>query len=171
MNARINEMEEALRRDPHRDEFARLHKHYGRVDKERHQLREEVRQTELDPAKAREQLLAKAREDNARLLELTDTLKEVQDDIDRKKQVANDLAVDMEERRGEAGDKHKYEVLYQRDEEMTAFIDAFPETKAEQLREQSNTQANIVALLEHISKNMERQVRVLAYAHAGAGLF
>jgi len=48
-------------------------------------------------------------------------------------------------------------VLYQRDKEMTEFIDAFDETKAHAVADQKHTQQQIVALLEHISKGLERQ--------------
>ncbi len=37
--------------------------------------------------------------------------------------------MDLEERKDESGDSQKYEKLYQRDREMTEFIESFPTTK------------------------------------------
>ena len=72
-------------------------------------------------------------------------------------QTLQDLAQDMEERKGQAGNTKKYEVLYKRDKEMTEFIDAFDSTRTAALNGQKHAQDQIVALLEHISKGLERQ--------------
>lgn len=157
LNREIAEVEEQLRRDPYRDEYGRLEKQLGRVERERAQLEEEAAQTSLDPAEAREKMLARAREDNQRLVTLTDRLKDVQEEVARKRKVASDLSLDLEERKGEAGDTKKYEVLYQRDQEMTEFIEAFPETREAAVREQKAAQEKITALLTHISTDLERQ--------------
>ena len=157
MNFDIDEVEQQLRRDPYRDEYARLEKMLGRVERERGELEEEAAQTSLDPAEARERLLAKAREDNQRLMDMAERLEGMQDAIARKRQTLQDLEQDMEERKGEAGDTKKYEVLYKRDKEMTEFIDNFDATRTRAAQEQSHAQDQIVALLEHISKGLERQ--------------
>lgn len=157
LNADIDEVEQQLRRDPYRDEYARLEKMLTRVEREREQLEEEAAQTSLDPAEARAKLLEKAREDNARLVQLAERLQDVQDTISRRRSTLQDLAQDMEERKGEAGDTKKYEVLYQRDREMTEFIENFEETKTRAQQEQEHAQGQVVALLEHISKGLERQ--------------
>jgi hypothetical protein len=44
-------------------------------------------------------------------------------------QAAAELTAEIEGRRGEAGDANKYEVLFKRDQEMTEFIDRFPDMR------------------------------------------
>lgn len=87
LNMDIDEVEQQLRRDPYRDEYARMEKMLGRVERERAELEEEAAQTSLDPEEARAKLLAKARDDNNRLMQLGERLSEVQDTIARKRTV------------------------------------------------------------------------------------
>jgi hypothetical protein len=49
----------------------------------------------------------------------------------------------------------KYDLLVKRDQDMTAFIDSFPATRAGILAEQQTAQDTIVLLLEDISKGLE----------------
>jgi len=92
INADIEDAENELRRDPYRDDYARLEKMLLRVEHERDELEEEAKQTSLDPAEARERLLAKAKQDNARLMQLGQRLQEVQDTVVRKRNVRSSLA-------------------------------------------------------------------------------
>lgn len=48
-------------------------------------------------------------------------------------QAIGELTGDIEERRGEAGDSAKYELLFRRDQEMTEFIDRFEELKRKEV--------------------------------------
>ena len=53
------------------------------------------------------------------------------------------------------GDAAKYELLVKRDQEMTAFMDKFEETRNNVLSEQKTAKDMIVALLESVSKGIE----------------
>lgn len=46
-------------------------------------------------------------------------------------QAIADLDMDLDERRDESGESQKFEKLYQRDQEMTEFIESFPAQKAQ----------------------------------------
>jgi hypothetical protein len=72
-------------------------------------------------------------------------------------QAVADLDMDLDERRDESGESQKVEKLYQRDAEMTEFIDSFPKQREAALEEKRRLQHTIVALLEHISAELERQ--------------
>lgn len=157
LNQEIEDAETELRRDPYRDDYARLEKMLARVERERTELDAEAKETSLDPAEARERLLARAREDNARLMDLSSQLERTTATVAEKRSVLADLEQDLEERKGDSGDSKKYEVLYQRDKEMTEFIESFDSTKARAVEEQKQAQRQITALLEHISKGLERQ--------------
>ncbi|RYG52598.1 hypothetical protein EON66_09615 [archaeon] len=69
----------------------------------------------------------------------------------------SDITTDIEERRNEASDGAKYELLLKRDQEMTEFIDRFGELHEKEVAEQKRMHNTVVALLEHISEGMERE--------------
>jgi hypothetical protein len=137
--------------------------------RERSSLEEEMGATRLDPAEARERLLAKVKEDNARIQALDAQLRAANEELGKKKkargrgqglgpgwgwaarwgkgagctptrhpphasQISAELTTDLEERRGEAGDAAKYDLLFKRDQEMTEFIDRFHEMRDKEVR-------------------------------------
>ena len=63
----------------------------------------------------------------------------------------------LQQRKSDEGTHQKYEVLFQRDQEMTQFIENYAETEAKGLQEQKETQQVIVQLLEAMSKDLGRQ--------------
>lgn len=69
------------------------------------------------------------------------------------KQIA-EMDVDISERKSEGSDQQKYEVLLNKDQEMTAFIEGCDATKAEELAKTKEKQQSIVQLLENISKSL-----------------
>jgi intraflagellar transport protein 74 len=165
-NAEIENAEEVLRRDRSRDEYAVLEKRVAALVREKAGLEVEMETTRLDPASAREKLLAKVREDNARLQALDRQRKDVDEANEAKRRVVADLAADIEERKGEAGDSAKYEQLFKRDQEMTEFNDRFPDAKAREIAEARALGDAIVALLEHISEGVEREGAMPSVAQA-----
>jgi len=157
VNAAIESAEEALRRDRSRDEHAALGRRVAALARERASLAGELEATRLDPAAAREALLGRVREDNARLAALDRQLAAAEDANAERRRAVAELAAEIEERRGEAGDSAKYEALFKRDQEMTEFIDRFPDTRAREAAEQRAAGDRIVALLEHIAEGVARE--------------
>lgn len=70
--------------------------------------------TRLDPAEARDKLLGKVKEDNARIQTIDRALKLAEDDNASKRRAIQEASAEIEERRGEAGDSSKYEMLFKR---------------------------------------------------------
>eukprot|EP00947_MAST-08B_sp_MAST-8B-sp1_P001371 g1371.t1 len=157
MDHRIRTHEAALKDDRYRDEYHLLQKQLRRLQAERETLEVEASASQLDPAAAREKLLAKVKEDNAKIGDLDRRIKAQADENDRLRRTGQDLNHDLQERKGDSSDSQKYEVLFQRDQEMTSFIEKFEETKQADLAEQANVEKMVVALLEHMSKNAERE--------------
>jgi len=62
--------------------------------------------------------------------------------------------MDIEENQGERN--QKYKELKKREESMQEFMDTFEETKAQDLERISQTESNIVTILEHMSRNLAR---------------
>jgi hypothetical protein len=72
--------------------------------------------TRLDPAEARDKLLARVKEDNARIQVIDRALKLAEEDNAARRKAIQEATAEIEERRGEAGDSSKYEMLFKRGE-------------------------------------------------------
>ena len=129
-------------------------------------MQEELASSKLDPAAAREKLLARVKTDNARMQSLDRELKAAEETVALKKAAIAGLDKEAEERRGEAGDASKYEALFKKDAEMTEFIDAFPEAAAKEAAEQRRLGDAVVALLERISEGFVRATALPSRAAA-----
>lgn len=156
-NLRISHAEEELGRDRWREEGQRLEKQIGRLRAQLSELQEEARDAEMDPAEMRERLFSKVKSDNEKLATLARRLEEIEEDNEGKRRTIADLDADLDDRKGEDGESQKYEVLYRRDQEITEFLERFPEEKGKADEEKKRMQETIVALLEHSSKELERQ--------------
>ena len=83
---------------------------------------------------------------------LTDKVNQQREENALQRRALDELDNNQED---DAGDVAKYELLVQRDKEMTAFMDKFEETRENLLNDQQKAKDMIVALLEHISRGVE----------------
>lgn len=88
--------------------------------REKATLDEEMSTTRLDPAEARDKLLARVKEDNARIQVIDRALKLAEEDNAARRKAIQEATAEIEERRGEAGDSSKYEMLFKRGEDDAA---------------------------------------------------
>lgn len=170
-NQQIDSLENELRRDRVRDEYAILEKRLVHLRREQAALEEDLALTRLDPSQARDRLLAKVKDDNARNQGLERELAEVEAANAQRRKALEELVAEIEERRGSSGagasdEQAKYELLFKRDQEMTEFIDRFPDVRDKELSEQRRMQNTIVALLEHMSEGMARETSMPSAAQA-----
>merc|ERR1719198_1081491 len=91
---------------------------------------------------------------NSQTTELDNVAKDLKASIAGQKKQLQELTNELAERKGESGEKDKYEKLHQRDEEMTQFIAEFELTRSQEITDQQTTQDTIVALLEHVSMSL-----------------
>lgn len=142
----------------HNQEFRRLEQQAAKKHKEMQALMEELEISRLEPDEMQQRMLAKVRADNAAASQMDDRIRMLREETQKQEQALSDLNADLTERNnGGQNEKDKYEKLYQRDREITEFIDQFDETKGELVREQEETQQRIVGLLEHISQGLESE--------------
>ncbi|KAA0151272.1 hypothetical protein FNF27_04124 [Cafeteria roenbergensis] len=156
LNARISEHEAALQEDVYREECALLERKLELTN-----AAVEEAEAELaaggSPDDSRARLLAKVRTDNERTKALTAALAEHTDERNRLTRLAAELDRDIAERERGGGQEAKYDELFRRDEEMTQFIDRYPEMRSKEEAEQARARETIVALLEHISGGLARE--------------
>ncbi|XP_070598582.1 intraflagellar transport protein 74 homolog [Erythrolamprus reginae] len=106
------------------------------------------------PQEERERLLKQVKEDNQEIASMERQLTEIKEKINHLNEGIRQLDMDLEEHQGEKN--LKYKELKKREESMDNFLETFEETKNQELERKSEIEANIVALLEHSSRNVSR---------------
>lgn len=123
-------------------------------------LEQELNALSLDPQAAREYLLKRVRYFSESIKETDRKISETERENEQNTQLLEDLSEDITEREGKTQDSKKYEVLFQRDKEMSEFLGRYSKMRDEQLRDQKKTKQMIVALLEHISTDLSRKTNI-----------
>lgn len=163
LNQQVEAAESTVRSDTLRDECALLEKRIAHLRREKAGLEEDLAAVRLGPAEARERLLAKVKADNATIQALDKDLAEVEEANAARRKVIAEVNAEIDERRnggngnGANSESAKYELLFKRDQEMTEFIDRFPDMKGKEVAEHSRMQNTIVALLEHMAEGIDRE--------------
>jgi len=117
-------------------------------------LEVQTNENNLSFPEARDRLLAKVKEDNNFILNTDKRIKEIKKIIENYEKQIKEMSADLEEKKNEEQDMQKYEILYQRDMEMTKFIDNFEVTRKQDIEQINTIEQNIVELLEQASKSL-----------------
>ncbi|XP_042305779.1 intraflagellar transport protein 74 homolog isoform X2 [Sceloporus undulatus] len=110
------------------------------------------------PQEERERLLKQVKEDNQEIASMERQLTEIKEKIDQLNEGIRQVDMDLEEQQGEKN--LKYKELKKREESMDNFLESFEETKNQELERKTQIEANIVALLEHSSRNVNRMKQI-----------
>lgn len=120
-------------------------------------LKGEADQMSLPVPEQREIYLEKVKSENANILELEAECNRLRQEIQGYKKQTSEMMTDIEEKKGETGDQHKYELLCQRDEEISEFMDAFPATKQQEEGGLVAKRESIVEFLCQMSRAIQRE--------------
>ncbi|NXL52393.1 IFT74 protein, partial [Podilymbus podiceps] len=147
--------EEALRAEmAHsqvKQEAVQLYEKLHELEERRDQMIAEDKNME-SPQEERERLLKQARTLNFTMLT------EVKEKTNHFKKVIQRLDMDLENHQGE--ENWKYKELKKKEESMDSFLETFEEVKNQELERKTEIEANIVALLEHSSRNVNRMKQI-----------
>jgi len=139
-------------------EYRELEERGIRLQRQMESLVQEHEISQLEPAEMQKRMLEKVKADRARTTALDEHIKQLKDETMKAEHTLEELKADLAERNnGGSSEKDKYEKLYQRDREMTEFIESFEETKSSIVADQKQTQETVVGLLEHISSGLEAE--------------
>ncbi|NXI01133.1 IFT74 protein, partial [Pachycephala philippinensis] len=162
----LNVKEESLRAEiAHsgvKQEAVQLYEKLHQLKEHRDQMIAEDKNME-SPQEERERLLKQARTENVVIFNfdfhyLFFRLAEVKEKIDHLKKVIQRLDMDLENHRGE--ENWKYKELKKREESMDNFLETFEDAKNQELERKAQIEANIVALLEHSSRNLNHMKQI-----------
>jgi len=165
VSGRLNAMESKLRSDPYRTRHRQLNQTRRDLETQVTQLREEVQQGSMSIPEQREILLSKVKNDNAEIVATEKSNSEQKLENERLRAQIREVIADVEEKKEENSDQQKYEILFTKDQEMTAFIEGFAEAKAEEERKIKEKQESIERLQLIISKSLELPPDVTPESH------
>ncbi|CAH2293816.1 intraflagellar transport 74 homolog [Pelobates cultripes] len=106
------------------------------------------------PQEEKAKLLKQVKEDNQEMASMERQLTDIKEKAKQLNEELERLDMDLEEHQGEK--KQKYKELKKREESMDRFFETYEESKNQELAKKSETEANIVVLLEHMSRNTNR---------------
>lgn len=151
-NNRIRHLEADDKSNAARKEYSSLERLYQSLVKDANALQEELEIASMDPKDAHTAFVNRVNEFKSKTKSLSDKAGQQRDENARSRRELDDMDSNQED---DAGDIAKYELLVQRDKEMTAFMDKFEDTRGNLLNDQQTARQMIVALLEHISRGVE----------------
>jgi len=149
INGALGQAEARLRLDHNKQRYIQLKEQTVELERKKGDLEVQTNENNLSFPEARDRLLAKVKEDNSVIQNTEKRIREVRKMQDNyEKQIKEMSSDNADAGRDAEQDKQKYEILYQRDKEMSEFIDNF-----ESMR---NTELNTIrALEEAIVRNLE----------------
>lgn len=134
-----------------------LYEKLSELEERRDQMIAEDKNME-SPWEERERLLKQVKEDNQEIASMERQLAEVRKKTSHFKKIIQQLDMDLEKRQGE--ENRKYKELKKREESMDSFLETFEEVKNQELEQKAQIEANIIALLEHSSRNVNRMKQI-----------
>jgi len=165
VNGRLNAVEGRLRSDPLRTRHQQLGVARRELENQLITLRQEVQQGSMSIPEQRELLLAKVKNDNTEIVATEKSNSEQKLENERLRAQIREVQADAQEKKDESSDQQKYEILFTKDQEMTAFIDGFHDSKAEEEAKLKEKQESIERLLQNISKSLDLPTDVTPESH------
>lgn len=153
INNHIRNYESDDRSNSLRKEYLSLERQYQALKKDSESLQEELDIANLDPKEAHSKFVARVNSFKTLTKNLEDKIQHLREEITNQRKNFEDLQSSQDG--GDGEDMAKYELLVKRDQDMTAFIDKFDDSRNAILKDQKEVQFMIVALLEHIGKGLE----------------
>ena len=155
---KLAKCEQDLKLEPRKQRYQVLEEQRQQLVERRRALEAECSKPVLSEEKQREQLLAQVKDDNKQL-QITE--RSIADVDARIRQAQQELDA-LEAGRGSDSqeDVSKYQKLQEKDQEMTAFIAAFPAALQAEQAAARETEERILAALAQLSKELQRQKQV-----------
>ncbi|ERE84101.1 putative intraflagellar transport protein 74 like protein [Cricetulus griseus] len=157
LNIKKESLETEIAHSQVKQEAVLLHEKLYELESHRDQMIAEDKSMG-SPMEERERLLKQVKEDNQEIASMERQLTDIKEKINQFSEEIRQLDMDLEEHQGEMN--QKYKELKKREENMDAFIETFEETKNQELERKAQIEANIVALLEHCSRNINRMKQI-----------
>lgn len=154
INQQMLQADAALRTDVLKQKAHQLREQKAALLRKKGDLEMQTNELNLSFPEARERLLNRVKSDNAEIKDLESRTAELKKASANYKKQAEEMQYEMNNT--DTSELEKYELLYQKDRDMTEFMDKFEETKAKELDMIKQIEENIVILLDHQSRSIDR---------------
>lgn len=156
VNQRLNMADGRLRSDVMKQKANHLREQRLNLLRRKEDLEVQMNEDNLSFPEARERLLARAKADGQVIKDTENRIKEVEKAIANYKKQIQDLDAELKSS-SDTSNVQKYEIFYQKDKEMTEFIDSFESTRKSEMEMIKVAEDNITSLLERIAKLNDRR--------------
>lgn len=150
----LSHLEYELSRDQIKQRALALQEKLSQLTARRYELEEEDKKLQLSPEEQRAQLKEQIRRDNADIQRAESQIQELQQAIRRGESKLHGVRMDLSEQQGGLDAADKYDKLLQQERELTDFIENFEPKRAEALNDCAAKQANVVQILERVSRHL-----------------
>ena len=140
-----------------RNEFKKEEKKAEELKKRLDGLRENYMLSQMDRKEARSYLIDKVKGEQLKTSDIEKNIERVVKEIEGVKKTQDELQAEMNDnlKRSTGGDEsEKWNLLFEKDGEITSFLSSSEDSREKMAKEQMQTQSIIVALLEHISEGV-----------------
>lgn len=156
VNALLAKADAQLKSDTLRQRSHHLKKERGNLLKKKEELELQTNESNLSFPEARERLIQRIKQDNAEVLQLEKLIADYRKTVETYERNIKELEQDLQESKTESNDMDKYEVLHKKDNEMTQFMEEFPELREKEAAQLIEFEMRIPKLLEHMSSQIAR---------------
>lgn len=156
VNQRLNMADARLRTDVMKQKANHLREQRQNLFRRKEDLEAQTNEDNLSFPEARERLLGRAKADGQSIKETETRIKDVEKAIANYKKQIQDLEQELKSS-SDTSNVQKYELFYEKDKEMTSFIEGFEGTKKAELEMIKNAEDSITANLERIAKLNDRR--------------
>ncbi|XP_053150764.1 intraflagellar transport protein 74 homolog [Hemicordylus capensis] len=157
VNMKEQALESEIAHSQVKQEALQLYEKLHRLEEHRDQMIAEDKNMG-SPQEERERLLKQVKEDNQEIAGMERQLTDIKEKINHLNEGIRQLDMDLEEHQGEKN--MKYKELKKREESIDDFLESFEESKIQELERKALIEANIVAFLEHSSRDVNRMKQI-----------
>lgn len=150
----VNANEDELKQDPLRKKGAQLTADKKMYEEQLRDLNEQEDDETLPFEEAKKRLLKKITDDNVQIQDMDNQKASISNQIKEMKEKLHQLESNLEASKGGRSEKHKE--LQMKDQEMSKYLDAYPEEKKKNVEAVLRAEKNVVTLLRHISSEIGR---------------
>jgi len=150
----VNANEDELKQDPLRKKGAQLTADKRMYEEQLRDLNEQEDDETLPFEEAKKRLLKKITDDNVQIQDMDTQKASISSQIKEMKEKLHQLESNLEASKGGRSEKHKE--LQMKDQEMSKYLDAYPEEKKKNVEAVLRAEKNVVTLLRHISSEIGR---------------
>jgi len=156
VNQRLSMADSRLRTDVMKQKANHLREQRLNLLRRKEDLEVQTNEDNLSFPEARERLMVRAKADGQVIKETESRIKEVEKAIANYKRQITDLEADLKSS-NDNSNKSRYELFYEKDKEMTEFIDNFESTRKSEMEMIKQAEDSITGLLERIAKLTDRR--------------